>query len=315
MALGKREGTRIRSFVMQRLAMVGTVLMLVTLGLANWLGADDRTSPADARARFNAIPLDVTFPDAEALIAERAAQSGADAAGSRVDWSKLVPVETIKNEVALESTLLKDATKNPGFFKSSGAKSAETHFSMMAAMFHMGTRYGAETPWDKQNLTALRDLTADAYQKAVFADDDAYAAAQQSLKEVDNWLTSGKTAAEPAGNDPAWSDEVLPFYAIMRRMETAQRTKLQPWTASQNDFVAKKDEIIHEANVLAALAQIMMDESYPLAGEGDYQNWAKTFRDNALGIAEATKAGDFEKASDFYRDNNVQCDSCHGVYR
>jgi hypothetical protein len=300
---------------MQRLAICGTVLMLVTLGLASWLGADDRTSTADARSRFNAIPLDVTFPDAEALIAERAAQAGTAAAGSRVDWSKLIPVDAIKNEIALESTLLKDATKNPGFFKSSGAKSAETHFAMMAAMFHMGTRYGAETPWDATSLAALRDMTAEAYQMAVFADDDAFAAAQKSVKEVDNWLTSGKTTAEPAGNDPAWSDEVLPFYAIMRRMETAQRSKLQPWTASQNDFVAKKDELIHEATVLAALAQIMMDESYPLAGEGDYLNWAKTFRDNSLGIVEAAKANDFEKASDFYRDNNVQCDSCHGVYR
>ena len=105
----------------------------------------------------------------------------------------------------------------------------------------------------------------------------------------------------------------------MKRMEETQRNRLRPWTKDANEFNANLDGMLHEAEIMAVLAQAMLDQSYvdsyDFVVEKDYIKWATTVRDNMVRTVQAVKEKDFDTATDLVRDNNTKCSECHGAYR
>jgi hypothetical protein len=102
---------------------------------------------------------------------------------------------------------------------------------------------------------------------------------------------------------------------LMQRLEEAQLTHLTPWTGNSGDFNANKEEALHEAEVLAVLAQIIQDESYEYGGDAGYQAYANQLRDGAVGIVEGAKGSDFAKVQASMSEVTKACTNCHGDFK
>ncbi len=268
---------------------------------------------ASRKARWEAIPLDVQFPDVEKLLAEAAKKQEEAVAASSVAWSTIISPEVLKEEIRRGVQETHDSIKNEGFFKSRGSRAAEDQYPLLAAMFNIAATYDKDLPWKKE-AAALRDLAADAGMKTAEGDDAAFGQATKATAEIEKFLKTNKTSLSSTG-PKVWADEIVYFTSIMKRMETAQRLRLRKWTTSQNEFIGNKADFMHEAQIMAAVSQIILDDSYALAAEGDYREWASQMRDNSLGALKAAKAENFDNANELIRSNNLSCSNCHNAYR
>lgn len=271
---------------------------------------------AEKQKLWNAIPLEIQFADPALFVTEDDDEGGA---GMKVDWAKYISPQTIEKEIAMIATEAQDDVKNPGFFKSRGFDDAFQHHSILAFMFHIAANHPGDIAW-KDKAAGLRDMAHEAAMKSLEQADNAFDLAKQST-DIANKLVSGgfKGNVEPPKPGKkealALADEVFDFTALMKRLETAQRRRMRPWTKDANEFNAHLDGMLHESEVGAAMAAGMLHKSYALAGEGDYIGWSTKMRDNLVAATAATKEKNFDKATTVVRDVNLQCSDCHTAYR
>ncbi|HEY1066916.1 MAG TPA: hypothetical protein VGE52_12425, partial [Pirellulales bacterium] len=249
----------------------------------------------------------------EEAAAAGAAESSAGG-GETADWAKLITPADLVAEVAAVAALCPDDVKNAGFFKSRGAPEAANHHGQLAMLFQIIAQFNGDVKY-KDVATGMRALAAKASLASIATEEGAFEAAKASTDAVAGLLKNGKADAPAADAGASWSDEVLDFSVAMKRMEVAQRDRLYKWTATEPEFAAKKAEIIHEARILAVLAQVILDSSYSLAGEGDYRDFAQKLRENCLKTVAAAESGNFDAGRAAVADINLQCDACHGAYR
>ncbi|QGJ71975.1 Hypothetical protein PBC10988_36880 [Planctomycetales bacterium 10988] len=264
------------------------------------------------KAQWQAIPAEITFPDPASF----QTQGDSDQMASRtVDWSKWLPADVIQQEVGNLADGSQEAVKNEGFFSSRGFRTTLTNATTLAVLYHAAAKQNASVPWKEQAL-GLRDQAAEASLYSYNQDTEAFEMASKVFQHAMQIKEGAVPAEVPEGNSEAiMADDIADFSGVMRRMEIAQRMKLSRWTANEQEFNSQKDQIRHEAYLLAALAQVMLDKSYPLGEEEDYIGWTQTMRDNALRAAQAAENSDYETARTSIVDINLQCDSCHGTYR
>lgn len=300
------------------------VLLLLGVGIVSAQRGAMRVSARKAtpeevearKQRWNAIPLDVTFPDVDKLRREAAAAAEQEKAAAQVEWAKFLGPKVIEKEVERIVAASEDPLKNVKFFMARGVKEATVQQAMLSTLFHISHTHSGNVKWKDKALGA-RDMAMEGLMGAyVFGDEDGYELCKQTI-EVASKLAAGEQAEVPEGDDgeKSWADELAPLTAVMRRMEDAHFNKLYKWTANGNEFEANKQDIAHEAAILATLGQIILDKSYALASEGDFRKFASTLRDNSLTVVEAVKENNFDKASAAVRDNNLQCSACHQAYR
>lgn len=273
---------------------------------------------AAKKARWSKIPLDVPFPDVKKMMEESAAAAaaakGGGGGGAAVAWSKLISAPTIEREIGLIAAAAPEDVKNPGFYKSKGWAEAEKHHGMLAALFQVSANYDGKVKW-QDKATGMRDVAAPAGIGAMNKDDAGFEAAKKSTDAVAALLKNGKVDAPAGDKMKPWGGEVVEFVTIMKRMEDAQRLKLDKWTTTENEFTAKAEVIIYEAELMAMMSQIILDESYSLASEGDYRDLATELRDLGVAIAQGTKDKQFDKVRSAVGSINKACDNCHTKYR
>ena len=310
-----------------RHATVVVALLLGSCLWADWLVAQRRDNKptvrkvtevevADKKRRWSVIPLDVEFPDpAKFIQATASSDDESDPAKKKVKWSQFITPETIEKEVAVISEAAVEDVKNPGFFSSRGFRGAYVNQSVLAIMFNVAANYDGDMKW-KDKGAGLRDLAVAAADSAENKDQAAFEASEASTQAVGKLVKTGNSDALPGvAAIESWQEQVSAFGPIMRRMEDAHRRRLYRWTANQNEFEANAADVKHEAEVLGTLAQVILDKSYDLAGEGDYREFAQALRDACVQTVAAVKENNYEKARAAVAEVNSQCDNCHTNYR
>ncbi len=304
-----------------------------------WLAADQ---PPPAQKRRSAPPkwdrriIDSFFPDARSTLegprpdfAKSSTPSGAPvgnvpaggtsdtpdpAAGGAMAWSKLISAETLQDEIKSYQTPLRDDVKNPSEFKGNRFKRARDEFSMLAVAFGVIGQYDGDVRWKDQAATA-RDLFAKAGVNCKVNTDQAFNDAKGRADDLAA-LIRGDTlpAAANAEAKPPWS-KVANRPPLMHRLEQAQQNRLAPWTSNAADFGKNLDGIAHEAQVIAVLAEIIQQEGYDYTDDNSYKGYARDMQKQALEIAAAAKAKNFDQARAASGALAKACSNCHGGFR
>ncbi len=71
--------------------------------------------------------------------------------------------------------------------------------------------------------------------------------------------------------------EIADREPLMRRMEQAQRERLATWVARADRFRSNAAGIYHEAQIVAALAEVIRDEPYEDGADESYVACARLF--------------------------------------
>jgi len=229
-------------------------------------------------------------------------------------WSKIISAEAVTNEIKSHRNEVAEHVRNIGVFKSGGNRQLRRQFSVLAAMFGIISEYDQSIRW-KQDAAAARAAFARAAVNAKAADDNTFNEAKARSQNLDDLVQGGNTEfPAPSSGDVKWPD-VAERRQLMLRLEVAFEKRLRPAVADAATLGKQRDASLHEAEVIAALAEIVGREGYESADEAEYQQQAKDLKKWALAAAAAVRDNNITEAQRAVAGMGKACSECHGAFK
>lgn len=243
------------------------------------------------------------------------AVAGAESPGGYSgDWKSFLPAAVIEDELkAIKLKVDADVT-TPSKWNGGGYEECRRHFSIAAAMFGIITEYDGDVRW-KQEAAYLRDVFSRSAANAKVGTPQSYNEAKIRKQDLTD-LVGGGTIAVTGNPEPKtdWGATV-DRAPIMQRIDMGQQEKLNAAVANEAAFKANKEELLHEAAMFAALAQILKQETMPDGTDETYVEYCDEMLTGSTTILDAIKLDNYEQASKGASMINTSCANCHDLYR
>ncbi len=300
--------------------------------LAGLLQAPIWAAAPPSRARppqFAKSITDVFFSDARTkLVGPRPDKIGSASASSTASpapsrpaaraqagptWSKLITAEVVEDEIKTEQLKLGETVQTASGFKGGDYQRARLHFSVLATMFAIDAQYDGATRWQRE-APGLRDLTARAGFNCKVGTDASYKEAKARWEDLQNLVRGGSIQSPSAGADAEWA-KVADRAPLMKRLEHAQQQGLAVWSAGAGEFSRNAGKMLHEAQLIAALAEVITREGYEFADDETYREFAQAMQTQALAVRDAVEQKNYEQARQAVGEISKACSKCHEGFR
>jgi hypothetical protein len=295
-------------------------------------GAEDGRPVKRARPpKWSADVLDAFFEDARGkLVGQRpdygvrdtaaslpnhatSASAAADARPDGAAWSKLIAAETIETEVKrIAQTLAQDVT-TPSEFKGGKFQDCRRHFSVLAVLFAVAAEYDGSVRW-QDTATGLRDVFARAGYNCKVGADQSYREATARKQDLVDLIAGSRPQVPAAARDADWS-HVADRPPLMQRMEIAQQDRLTKWLANKREFSQHRGDVLHEAELIAAIAEVIGREGFEYWDDEQYAAYARELKQAAIDVAAAADEDKFPQAREAATRMTKACADCHDGYR
>ncbi|MFK7769967.1 MAG: hypothetical protein AB8B55_22355 [Mariniblastus sp.] len=233
-------------------------------------------------------------------------------ASGEFTWSKLIARSVIEDEIkALQNKLIRDVT-TPIKFKSEYNK-AHQSFSMLSMLFGIIRQYDGEVRWKKYSGAAQASFERAAANARV-GTIQAYESCKRRKEDLQEMVRGGSFAGTDKPPETLDWPVVVGRSPLMVRLVDSKDT-LKQLTSSESVFSDDIETAAHEAQLVAAIAEVLMKDNMDDADEDDYLDYAKSMRSAAVSIVEACKTKDYEAASKAYNVIDQSCSNCHDDWR
>ena len=128
-------------------------------------------------------------------------------------------------------------------------------------------------------------------------------------------LVGGASLGEETAKTPTDWGRIAERALLMQRLDAAWESGLSPWTANEREFASRGDETVHEAEMVALLAEVLTKEGLDDADDAAYATLARNMKQAALDIARAAKGNDYPQARTSAGQIAKSCSACHESYR
>ena len=325
----ERPGTENALF--RRIANTSRVLIVAAAGLVAAIVMAKEPARAEKRARPPKWPADVEaifFPDArQKLVGTRpdytkqqvAARAAAKADGSTAaqksagGWSKLIDAETIETEIKRAGQEVAKTVTTPGAFKGGGYKDCRRLFSVLAMLFAVDAEFDGEVRWHEAAPT-FRDLFARAGYNCKAGSDQTFQEATQRKQNLADLIAGNRPRPSKAERKADWS-KVADREPLMQRMNIAHEDRIKKWLANKAEFKAHQDEIKHEAQLVATIADIIGREGFEYWEDEQYAKFAVELKQAAADAAAAVELDNYEQAQQANNRMTKACADCHEGFR
>jgi Cytochrome C' len=316
---------------------VRTLLVALTMGaaIAACVFAHAKQSNPPKRARppkWSADVLDAFFADArdklegtrpdygqaKASLASTSDDSVSSKPGDETAvgdrWSKLIDAETIETEIKrLAQSLAKDVT-TPGAFKGGGYKACRRSFSLLAVLFGVAADYNGEVRW-KEVAAGLRSQFARAGYNCKVGTDQTYQEAAKRKQDLTDLVNGSRPQVPQAETKVANWAEISDRTPLMQRLNAAHQERLTKWLANEREFAAHRDDVHHEAQIVAMIADVIGREGFEFWDDETYAGFARELKQSATDIAAAAERGNYKQAQQAIARVTKACADCHDGYR
>jgi hypothetical protein len=317
--------------VNHRLAYVGgaTTAFAICCATALLLAKEPSGPKKGARPpKWPADVLDAFYPDARTkLVGTRPNYESAQALATGQNpekvqtgeiktaggWSKLIDAETIETEIKRTGPELAKVTKSPSEFKGGSYKECRRYFSVLATLFGIAAEYDGEIRW-QDAAPALRDLFARAGHNCKAGSDQTFQEAVQCKQDLSDLIAGNRAKAKEAERKADWP-KVVDRPPLMQRMNIAHEDRLKKWLANKAEFSARHDEVKHEAQLVAAIADIIGREGFEFADDEKYTKCAQELRQAAADVSAAAETDNLEQAQQAGNRMTKACADCHDGFR
>jgi hypothetical protein len=310
--------------------VTGCVLLASIVVVA--AAAKDSTGPTK-RARppkWSADVLDSFFEDArEKLVGSRPEYGAATitAAESRppattddtaaspdgVTWSKLIDAETIEAEVKRLSQAIGKSVTTPTSFKGGAFEDCRRDFSELAMLFAVAADYDGDVRW-KESAPGLRDLFARAGRNCKVGTDQTFNESRQRKQDLADLVAGSRPKLPTADEESNWS-QVVDRPPLMQRLNIAHEERLTKWLANQRQFKDNADEVRHEAQIVAIIADVIGRDGFEYADDEEFAKLVHALRQAAIDVSAAVELDNFEQAQTAIHRGTKACADCHDLYR
>jgi hypothetical protein len=267
---------------------------------------DARTKLVGTRPDYGTV--DASLRDAKSAVSERRPD---DSAGTT--WSKLIDSETIESEIKRLSQSLAKQVTTPTAFKGGSYEECRRDFSVLAMLFAIAAEYDGDVRWH-DSAAGLRELFARAARNCKVGNDQTFREATQRKQDLADLVAGSRPKLPSAEKAAAW-DEVVDLAPLMQRLGAAHEERLTKWLANEREFQQHQDEVRHEAQLAAAIADVIGREGFEYSDEEDYARNARELREAASDAAAAVELDNYEQAQKAISSATKACASCHESYR
>lgn len=311
------------------------IVALAAMSLLLLLSPADEllAAPPVNRARPPKFPKsaqDVFFPDAnKQLVGPRpsgnqparvesppaSAPGAANASSPPVDrkWSKLISPEAIEDEIKAQQIRLSEVMSSPARFKAGEYQNARVHLGVLTALFAIDAEHDEQIRWQRE-AAAVRDALARAASTASVGSTAAYEEAQARSQDLEG-LIRGNPSALPAPSQTWDWSKFSERAGLMKRLEQAQKKGLAGVGARGSNLARSADEWSREAQLIAALAEVIGREEQDASEAKAYREHADAMRSGALALRDAIERKNAEQMRTSLVEINKACDACHAAFR
>ena len=241
------------------------------------------------------------------------ASAGEAGPGGNSVWSQLISATVLEDEVKSLKLAVDEAVTTPGRFQSQGYRAAHDDFGILAVLFGIIARYEGDVRW-KEQAPAARDLFARAAANTAVGSAQVFNEARQRRQDLQDLVSGARLTVTPDVSSGDWST-IVERAALMRRLETAYQINVTPIVNSAAEFSGRKSALLHEAQMIAALAEVLQQPGMMDADDDTYAEFAEQMKQAALAIVEAARQENYEAARQAAGEVSKSCSQCHELYR
>jgi hypothetical protein len=235
------------------------------------------------------------------------------AKGQAFPWSKLVSEGTLTDEIKDMRAAVAEAASSPSGFKGGGYDKAREAFSSIALAFGVIAAYDQDVRWKKDAATA-RDLFARVGFNCKVGTDQSFAETKARMADLEAMLEGGSPESRAERDEDFTWSQVAGRPALMTRLEAAE-TAIASSLASRGDFERHLDRTFHDAEIVAAIGEVIQQPDFEYHDDDSYRGYAATMREAAVKIRDACVKKDYDAARTAAGELRKSCDTCHGDYR
>ena len=202
----------------------------------------------------------------------------------------------------------------PNRFAGGGYRQIRNDFSILAMAFAIIAEYDADVRW-KEDAPAIRDAFARSAANSKVGSQQSFNEAKLRKQDLQDLLAGGGIAASGQPDRKASWDLIVDRVPLMARLEIAIQENLQPFIANEKDFKANQDAIVHEANMVAAIGEILTQEGMEESEEDDYNEHARLMKQASRDVLSAIDLGSYDNAVKAVGSINKACSNCHADWR
>jgi hypothetical protein len=233
--------------------------------------------------------------------------------GDGVTWSGFVSGDTLTDEIMELKDRVSAAVTTPSAFKGGGYQEAQKAFSILALSFGLIAAHDEDIRWRKNAATA-RDLFARAGFNCKVGTDQTYRESQLRVEDLAAMLDGNPPQGKPERNEDFRWSQVSGRPPLMMRLEGAERA-ITAATAAPGDFTKQLGDVLHEAEIMAAIGQVIQQPDFEDHDDGTYAGHASAMRDAAVRLRDACLRKDHAAAAAAATAISKSCNDCHAAYR
>ena len=233
--------------------------------------------------------------------------------GGGFRWSTFVSPDTLADEIKDMRGQVANAVASASDFKGGGYDDARVAFGTIALAFAVIAEHDGDVRW-KSHAEQARDLFARVGSNCKVGTAQSFNEAKARVDDLAALLDgNGLDAAAEREEDFKWS-QVAGRPALMARLERADEHAAAA-TASKDDFTKQAEKLLHEAELVAVIGEVIQRPDYEYHDDDTYRGHAAAMRDAAMQARDAALKGDYDAARTAVGALKKSCDTCHGDYR
>ena len=248
-------------------------------------------------------PVDATA--AKPLTAEPAAAAGNE-------WTTLLSVETLLEEVNTTRNFMKESLQTVGAFNSSMLM-IPPKAAVMAALASIAMEYPGEITW-KEDAKYIRDFAKQMNESTLQRGRKDQVRLLELYESMSDTLNRSKQAdlKEPPETDTFV--DVAAMGLVMMRMQSAEK-RMKNEAGSETAFTSQKKMILHEAAMLGTMTKVVTMSGYGYEDDAEFLGYAKRIVDAAIAIRTAVEVNDFATYEQSLSNLSTACTECHSAFK
>jgi hypothetical protein len=239
--------------------------------------------------------------------------SDGGSSGGVFAWSKIISPETVEDEIKNLNKQVDEIVTTPQKYAAGDYRVAQRYFSTLAVMFAVAAEYDADVRW-KDRAAGARETFALAGFGSRVGSVQAYNQAKLAKQDLAELVRGGSIASRSDQNKAEWG-KVAYRPPLMQRMREAHEERLQPLTANANQFQGALEDILHEAEVVAALAEAITRDGFEFSDDDDYLGHCRSLKKASLDVVDAVRLKNADAARKAVGEMAKSCSACHEGYR
>ncbi len=228
-------------------------------------------------------------------------------------WSTLIDADAIETEIKRQVPPLQPLVATPSAFKGGGYRDCRDRFTWLATLFAVALRHDDSVRW-QDTAEGLAQLYGRAGFNCKVGTDQSFRESQLRVQDLTELVRGGRPDVPPAKPDVGW-DQLADRSPLMRLMESSLGGRITPNASDGRALKSNADDLRHEAQLMAMLAEVVAQPGFDYADEETYRNYANQLRDASIALSQAVDLDNFQSARRAIGEMQKACSNCHDEWR